>query len=954
MSRLIASVYEIREKLGSGGIGTVYLGWHTRLEIPIVLKAEKRTLKTDLAELRREVNTLKALTHTYIPKVYDFIPEETMVYTVMDYIEGESLDALLHRGEQVPQAKIIGWACQLLDALCYLHGQPPYGILHGDIKPANIMLTPQGDIRLIDFNIALALGEDGAVQVGHSRGYASPEHYGLDYSTRRRSHTGRTAGGEALLVDVRSDIYCLGATLYHLLTGEAPAEDAKAVKPIQSPNVSPAVAAIIQKAMTPDPDERYQTAREMLDAFENLHYDDPRARRHRRRVRVTAAVLTAVFLAGGAASFTGLRQRERIQTVLAELERTGRQAVEAIGRSEAAFREGSRPEAIRAALDALAAEPDPEYVRQAEKLLDSKPESYTVRAQKALTDALGIYELSDGFRPHLCLDLPSEPLKLAMSPGGTRAGVMAGGQALVFDTESGRQMAALAAEPSVLAELVFAGEDMLIYAGEGALRAYDLAQGRELWSGQAATAVALSADGSTAAAVYKDDSFAVIYDAASGAIRQKVDFAGQRQWMPVNDVYVDREYDIFTLNADGTRLAVSFDNGALWVYDLRDSAEDLAIFDESDFTRFSGGFYGKYLALAAQGGEAENIFAVVDMDRKAQTGAFAENMELYPQADESGVYLAAGRLLTKLDPESFEETELAYAEYGNTPIAGFHANKDASALITQDGSFALYGADARCLGTWTPDSAASFVCTAGGYAAEASRDAQKLLILKLGTRRDAQLLSYDPDCEHREARVSADGSTVMLFRLDHFRLYGADGTVLADADIPAGEDGRPPYDQQYRRDKSGSRLEVIYYSGQIRSYSADDGRLLAETRREKPDESLEEEFLTSRYRIVRGPHGTPEVYDRNSGEPLGGLQGDDSLIYVTEAGEYLVIEYWSESVRERYGLLMNQKLEVLARLPGLCDVTGDGTLLFDDMAGNIRQSPIYTLDELITLAENEK
>ena len=144
-------------------------------------------LKARIGELRREVNMLKQLSHTYIPQVYDFITEEDTVYTVMDYIEGKSMAELLREGGWAPsQAEIIGWARQLLDALCYLHGQPPYGILHGDIKPANIMLTPRGDIRLIDFNIALALGEEGAVQVGHSRGYASPEHYGIDYSTRDR------------------------------------------------------------------------------------------------------------------------------------------------------------------------------------------------------------------------------------------------------------------------------------------------------------------------------------------------------------------------------------------------------------------------------------------------------------------------------------------------------------------------------------------------------------------------------------------------------------------------------------------------------------------------------------------------------------------------------------------------------------------------------------------------
>ena len=109
---------------------------------------------------------------SYIPQVYDFVQEDGVVYTVMDYIEGESMDRILKRGAVPGQPQVIQWTVQLLEALCYLHSQPPHGILHGDIKPANIMLRPDGDICLIDYNIALALGEDGAVRAGFSRGYA--------------------------------------------------------------------------------------------------------------------------------------------------------------------------------------------------------------------------------------------------------------------------------------------------------------------------------------------------------------------------------------------------------------------------------------------------------------------------------------------------------------------------------------------------------------------------------------------------------------------------------------------------------------------------------------------------------------------------------------------------------------------------------------------------------------
>ncbi|MDR2088606.1 MAG: protein kinase, partial [Clostridiales Family XIII bacterium] len=136
MSRIIASTYEIVREIGSGGGGVVYLGRHLRLNKDVVLKADKRTLTTDPEILRREVDALKNLSHTYIPQVYDFISDGETVYTVMDYIEGESFDRKLKCGERFTQPQVIEWARQLLEAVCYLHSRPPHGILHSDIKPA--------------------------------------------------------------------------------------------------------------------------------------------------------------------------------------------------------------------------------------------------------------------------------------------------------------------------------------------------------------------------------------------------------------------------------------------------------------------------------------------------------------------------------------------------------------------------------------------------------------------------------------------------------------------------------------------------------------------------------------------------------------------------------------------------------------------------------------------------
>lgn len=943
MSHIIASTYEILGEIGSGGGGVVYLAKHLRLGKQVVLKADKRTLATKPEVLRREVDALKNLSHTYIPQVYDFVAEDGVVYTVMDYIQGESLDKPLKRGERFTQPQVIHWARQLLQALCYLHSRPPHGILHSDIKPANIMLTPSGDICLIDFNIALALGEEGAIRVGFSRGYASPEHYGLDYTaaaatqgldtdveTRLTTQAVTVIPGDAgssvgssrrsVLLDVRSDIYSLGATLYHLLTGVRPAQDAKDVVPIGGQGISPEVAAIVKKAMEPDPDKRYQTAEEMLQALDHLHENDPRSRRRRRHKWETALLLALLFLAGGCSTFVGLKRMEAEQSAYA-LAEYAQNALEA----------GDVAGAIDYALQALPDEGSilvPPYVPQ---------------AQRALADALGVYDLSDGFKALESISLPSEPLKLVLSPEGTRLAVLYAYEAAVYDTATGQQLAVLPAEPSALSDLVFSGEDKLIYAGEGALRAYDLAQGRELWSAGPATGIALSADGSRVAGVYKDQGSASVYDAATGALIKQVDFGGRKQRILTNDTFADPEDNLFVLSGDGSWLAASFSDGTLAVFDLETGENDLELLDVSGYTHFEGGFYGPYLAFSASGSGEESIFAVIDTENLVQTGGFSGQQPFLVQAGEDGIFVATENVLVKLDPVTGEQTEVAYTQ-GST-ITGFSRGPEYTMVATGDESFWFFDRGSGLLSKESMGYGCDFVQAAGPYAVAASRDTPQIRVLRLEDHSQAQIFSYDPTYDHDELRLSADGSTVMLFRYNGFRLYGIDGSLIQEVAIP---DPNQVYDQQYRREGEDSYLEVTYYDGTVRTYSAADGSLRSETVGEAPNPDLYEEFFTDHLRITAPLHEAPVAYDRETGEKIRTLEQDAYLTYVTQVGEYVVTEYISAQ-GERYGLLLDENCETLAYLPNLCDIV-EGRLVFDYPSGSVRESRIYSIQELIALA----
>lgn len=942
MTRIIGSTYEIVEQLGAGGGGIVYLANHIRLNKQVVLKADRRKITTPPALLRREVDVLKDLKHPYIPQVYDFFSEGETVYTAMDYIDGTSLDKALKEYGRFSQPQVISWARQLLQALDYLHspthGSPPRGYVHSDIKPANLMLRPNGDICLIDFNISLALGEESVI--GASAGYASPEHYGLDFSLYS-SLTETQADGTVVMrdetetltmpqtnrrirPDIRSDIYSTGATLYHLLSGRKPAKSALEVTPLTEREASPQIARIIAKAMEPNAALRYQTAAEMLWDLEHLHVNDLRMKRYRRMVKATAVGLLAAFILGGAMTFTGLRQMEQIQARERAAAELAERTLTLITESESAYRRGDIPAAISASTEALQADIGP----------------YTASAQLVLTEALGVYQLSDGFRSSRTLQLPGTLIKAALSPGGTRAALVTLGQVRIFDTQSGAELAVLHLERSALADVVFSGEDVLFYAGEGGAGAYDLVAGCTLWSGTHATGLALSKDGGTLAAVYKDEAGAVLYNAASGEIVHSVSFGTQHQDGTTNDIYADTESEIFSLSCSGRFLAVSFSDGGLTIFDTQDDNNNLTVFETSEYTHFEGGFYGDYLAFSASNA-TESVFAVVDAERQTQTIGFSAPDVFHVRTDEAGICLALGNTLVQIDPEGGEQTEAAYT---SDNITAYRRDGEYTAVLRESGALSFFDSGAREIETLDVGRC-DFICLGGRYALAAGRDSSLAQVLRLENHSDAQLRNYDGAYPHSEARIGKEG-TLMLFSYESFQLYALNGSLLAEEKFP---DAGQIYDQQFLREEGV--LEVTYYDGTVRRYATSNGAPLSERQTVPPDKSLDEEFQTSRLRIVAPLHDSATIYAQESGKVIRRMETEDSVTYVTETGDYVIVEYIT-SQGERYGLLLNEACETLARLPGLCDILPDGTLVFDDMRGNLRQSRIYSKQDLIDLAKN--
>ena len=303
---ILGGTYQILGEIGSGGGGVVYKARHIRLQTDVVVKRIRDEVRGKI-QSRQEADVLKKLKHPYLPRVYDFIETPEAVYTVMDFIPGISMDKALTQYGRFAQKYVLQWAKELGEALAYLHNQKP-AIIHSDIKPANIILTPDGHICLIDFNISIAIDSSMKATLGISAGYSSPEQYRDVQQLQTYYHTAGMAQ-VPISIDLRSDIYSLGCVLYHLLAGFPPGTNFNTRMPAEEiAGVSEGFAFIIDKMIEYNPDDRYQTGQEYLDAVNNCYKLDRRYVSHKRKERVLFFTSLVLFFAGSMLTGLGIRQ----------------------------------------------------------------------------------------------------------------------------------------------------------------------------------------------------------------------------------------------------------------------------------------------------------------------------------------------------------------------------------------------------------------------------------------------------------------------------------------------------------------------------------------------------------------------------------------------------------------------------------------------------------------------
>ena len=292
---VIDGKYKILNVIGRGGMSTVYLAMNERVNRQW---AVKEILKNDVHHLhanKREIEMMKKLKHPHLPGIVDVIENQDSLLIVMDYIEGRSLQDILSEYGAQTQKDVLKWAKQLCDVLSYLHTRKP-AVIYRDMKPANVMLKPDGNIMLIDFGAAREYkyqNSKDTISLG-TRGYAAPEQY------ERKGQS-----------DARTDIYCLGVMLFQLLTGESP----HVLCPICqiNPSLSSGLEAVLVKCTQVKKENRYQSCQELMYALEHYFEWDAEYQKQQRKklVPFMASLMLTAALEAGAVFFAWKRMEAR-------------------------------------------------------------------------------------------------------------------------------------------------------------------------------------------------------------------------------------------------------------------------------------------------------------------------------------------------------------------------------------------------------------------------------------------------------------------------------------------------------------------------------------------------------------------------------------------------------------------------------------------------------------------
>ena len=266
---IIDSKYEILKLLNTGGMNSaIYLALDKKLNRQWAIKKVRKSSSQTTSMLMAEASIMKNLDHPMLPRIVGIEEDPKFFYIIMDFVQGENLKTVVTSSGPQAQDTVVSWGVKLCDVLTYLHGK---GIVYRDMKPANIMLSPDGNIKLIDFGIAREYKENASEDTTAlgTEGYAAPEQY---------EGKGQT--------DARTDVYGMGITLFQLLPGVNPSSYQENIFSIrlQNPNLSSGLDKIILKCTNKDPKKRYQSTEELKKALLNYRKLDDKFLKKQKKI----------------------------------------------------------------------------------------------------------------------------------------------------------------------------------------------------------------------------------------------------------------------------------------------------------------------------------------------------------------------------------------------------------------------------------------------------------------------------------------------------------------------------------------------------------------------------------------------------------------------------------------------------------------------------------------------
>ena len=547
----------------------------------------------------------------------------------------------------------------------------------------------------------------------------------------------------------------------------------------------------------------------LLSPILGCAFDDLRRRHHRRRVQRIASVVSAGFAFtlsfGGFSTWQYLQINQQMQLklknqsyVLAEYADT--------------LRQDGDPDT--AALLALAALP-----QNAEK-----PERPMVpAAERALADALAVYDVKDGFRPYKALTLPSSPSKIVLSPEETYAIALAPYALTVMDTETGAVRAILPTVNSVLADAAFVSDHVVVYTGPDGLVAYDLLDQKQLWQGAPAAMIAVSADGSTIAAADPETGTAAFYS-SDGTEKGHVDFGALRLVTPIDLAIINPRNTLFALNNSGSRLAVSFADGSLHVFDTKTGKRD-EVHPASYATHFEGGFQKDMLAFSAWGSNPHySTFQLYKVSNGQIINAYASDTDPHRVfVNEKDLYVAVGSQIIAVEATTGNVTGVSAA---GGPVLSLSMGGQRLLMCEASGDYRITDLQAPNSQAQVFSSAYPCHLAAAGsrFMLTGSWDSATVRLLRYTDASHQNVFAYTAADSFSEAKIHTGLGRAVLFSYRGLQLYDtATGKEVARQNFP---DPLTVLDVRY--EEASGNVAVLYES-QLRIYSGENGSLLLET-----------------------------------------------------------------------------------------------------------------------------